>query len=247
MDYMVYAYLQLAREGDARRVLEEAQRVTGFNPANRAGPYALAAIPARYAIERGAWKEAAQLQPQATRFRFTAALTHFARALGAARSGDAAAAERDVQELARIVEALKAGKDAYWAVEVEVQRLGAAAWVAYAQGNRAEALTLMRAAADLEDKSEKAAVSPGRLVPARELLGDMLLESGRPDEALAEYERSQGRDPNRFRSLYGAGEAAAQSDNRDKARYYFSKLTELAGSGDLRPELEQARRYLTSN
>jgi tetratricopeptide (TPR) repeat protein len=247
MDYMVYAYLQLARDGDARRVLEEAQRVTGFNPANRAGPYALAAIPARYAIERGAWKEAAQLQPQATRFRFTAALTHFARALGAARSGDAAAAERDVQELARIVEALKAGKDAYWAVEVEVQRLGAAAWVAYAQGNRAEALTLMRAAADLEDKSEKAAVSPGRLVPARELLGDMLLESGRPDEALAEYERSQGRDPNRFRSLYGAGETAAQSGNRDKARYYFSKLTELAGSGDLRPEMEQARRYLTSN
>jgi tetratricopeptide (TPR) repeat protein len=247
MDYMMYAYLQLARDGDAGRVLDEALRVHGVNPAVRSGPYALAAIPARYAMERSAWKEAAQLQLLPSRFEFTDALTHFARAVGAARSGDAAAAERDVQELARLVEALKAAKDAYWAVEVEVQRLGGAAWVAYAQGNREEALTLMRAAADLEDTSEKAAVSPGRLVPARELLGDMLLESGRPGEALAEYERAQGHDPNRYRSLYGAGQAAAQSGNRDKARHYFSKLIELAGSGDPRPEKEQARRYLASN
>jgi tetratricopeptide (TPR) repeat protein len=246
MDYLAYAYLQLARDTDAQRVVEEAPGVRG-NEQVRATSYALAAIPARYAIERGAWKEAAQLQPQATRFPFTAALTHFARALGAARSGDAAAAERDVQELARLVEALKAAKDAYWAVEVEVQRLGGAAWVAYAQGNREEALTLMRAAADLEDTSEKAAVSPGRLVPARELLGDMLLESGRPGEALAEYERAQGHDPNRYRSLYGAGQAAAQAGNRDKARHYFSKLMELAGSGAPRPEMEQARRYLASH
>jgi tetratricopeptide (TPR) repeat protein len=247
MDYMAYAYLQLARDGDARRVLEEAPQVAGVKPMVRSSPYALAAIPARYAVERSAWQEAAQLQPQASRFPFTEAITHFARAVGAARSGDAAAAERDVQELARIVEAMKAAKDAYWAVEVEVQRLGGAAWVAYAQGNREEALTLMRAAADLEDKSEKAAVSPGRLVPARELLGDMLLESGRPGEALAEYERAQGHDPNRYRSLYGAGQAAAQSGNRDKARHYFSKLIELAGSGAPRPELEKARRYLASN
>lgn len=247
MDYLVYASLQLARDGDARRVLEEAQRVTGFNPANRAGPYALAAIPARYAVERGAWKDAAQLPVHPSRFAFADAMTHFARAVGAARSGDAAAAAGDVQALTRIVAVLKAAKDAYWTTEVEVQRLGGAAWVAFAQGNREEALTLMRAAADLEDKSEKAAVSPGRIVPARELLGDVLLESGRPGEALAEYERSQGHDPNRYRSLYGAGQAAVQSGNRDKARYYFSKLVELAGSGDPRPETAQARRYLASD
>jgi tetratricopeptide (TPR) repeat protein len=130
---------------------------------------------------------------------------------------------------------------------VEVQRLGAAAWVAFAGGNREAAFDLMRAAADLEDKSEKAAVSPGRLVPARELLGDMLLESGQPATALAEYERSQARDPNRFRSLYGAGEAAARSGNGNKARYYFAKLVELAGSGDPRPETEKARRYLAAH
>jgi len=104
----------------------------------------------------------------------------------------------------------------------------------------------MRAAADLEDTSEKSAVSPGRLVPARELLGDMLLESGKPAEALPEYERSQVHDPNRFRTLYGAGEAAAQSGNRDKARYYFSRLSDMAGSGDRRPEIEKARQYLAS-
>jgi tetratricopeptide (TPR) repeat protein len=247
MDYMAYAYLQLARDGDARRVVEEAPRVAGFNPMVRGGPYALAAIPARYSMERNAWKEAAQLQPQASRFQFTEAMTHFARAVGAARSGDASSAEYEVQELARIVDAMKAAKDAYWAVEVEVQRLGGAAWIAYAKGNREEALNLMRAAADLEDKSEKAAVSPGRIVPARELFGDMLLESGRPGDALAEYERSQVHDPNRYRSLYGAGQAAAQSGNRDKARFYFSKLIEVAGSGDLRPEMEKARRYLASN
>jgi tetratricopeptide (TPR) repeat protein len=246
MDYLVYAYLQLARDADAQHVVEEAPGVRGSEQV-RGTPYALAAIPARYALERGAWKEAAQLQPQATRFPFTAALTHFARALGAARSGDAAAAERDVQELARIVDALKAAKDAYWTIEVEVQRLAAAAWAVFAKGNREAALDLMRAAANLEDTSEKAAVSPGRLVPAHELVGDMLLESGKPAEALAEYERSQVRDPNRFRSLYGAGQAAAQSGNRDKARYYFSRLFDMAGSGGVRPEMEKARRYLASN
>jgi tetratricopeptide (TPR) repeat protein len=246
MDYLAYAYLQLARDADAQRVVQEAPGVRGSEQV-RGTPYALAAIPARFAIERGAWKEAAQLQPQPTRFPFTGALTHFARALGAARSGDAAAAERDVLELMRIVDMLKAAKDAYWTIEVEVQRLGAIAWVAHARGNRDEALKFMGASAELEAKSEKSAVSPGRLVPAHELLGDMLLESGKPAEALAEYERSQVRDPNRFRSLYGAGEAAAQSGNRDKARYYFSRLLDMAGSSNRRPEMEKARQYLTSN
>jgi tetratricopeptide (TPR) repeat protein len=245
MDYLVYAYLQLARDSDARRVVEELPGVRSTEQALRT-PYALAAIPARFAIERGAWKEALQLQPQATRFPYIVAFTRFARALGAARSGDGTAAEADVQELARIVDTLKAAKDAYWTIEVEVQRLAAAAWIAFAKDNREAALALMRAAAQLEDKSEKSGVSPGRLVPAHELLGDMLLESGKPAEALAEYERSQVRDPNRFRSLYGAGQAAAQSGNREKARYYFSRLHDMAGSGAVRPEMDRARQYLAS-
>ncbi len=244
MDYLVYAYLQLARDADARRVVEEAQSVRSTSPAP-ATPYALAAIPARYAVERGAWKEAARLEPQENRFRFTVAFTHFARALGAARSGEPAAAERDLQELARIAAAL--AKDAYWSTEVEVQRLAAAAWIAHAKGDREGALNLMRASAELEAKSEKSAVSPGRLVPANELLGDMLLEHGKPAEALAAYEQSQVRDPNRWRSLSGAGQAAARSGNRDKARYYYGRLVELAGAGSERPELRAAREYLASN
>ena len=244
MDYLAYAYLQLGRDADARRVLEEAQSVRSASPA-QGTPYALAAIPARYAVERGAWKEAARLEPQENRFRFTMAFTHFARALGAARSGDPAAAERDVLELARIVAAL--AKDAYWSTEVEVQRLAAAAWIAHAKGDRDAAQKLMRASAELEAKSEKSAVSPGRLVPANELLGDMLLDDGKPAEALAAYEQSQVRDPNRYRSLYGAGHAAARSGNRDKARHYYGRLLELAGAWSERPELRAAREYLARN
>jgi len=246
-DYMVYAYLQLGRDSDARRLVDDAQAMHAPPTAPRGTHYALAAIPARYAIERGAWQDAAQLKPRESRVSYATAITHFARALGAARSGDPGAAESDVQELARIAEALKAEKNTYWATEVEVQRLGAAAWIAYAKGNRDEALKLMRASAELEAKSEKATVSPGRLLPAYELLGDMFMENGKPVEALAAYEQSQVQDPNRYRSLYGAGHAAAQSGNRDKARYYFSRLFDMAGSGDLRPEMEKARQYLASN
>ena len=246
MDYMTYAYLQLARDGDARNTLDEARTVTGLTGV-AAGPYALAAMPARYTLERGAWGDAAQLEPVPGKYLYTEAMTHFARALGAARSGDPAAAQKDVERIAALRDELKAAKIEYWANEVEVMRLASLAWVALAQKNSDEALGLMRRAADIEDKSEKNIVTPGRLLPARELLGDMLLEMKRPAEALKEYEASQLREPNRYRGLYGAGQAAAQSGNRDKARHYFSKLIELAGSGDFRPEMEKARQYLASN
>jgi tetratricopeptide (TPR) repeat protein len=126
-------------------------------------------------------------------------------------------------------------------------RLASLAWNALAQKKSDEALGLMRQAADIEDKSEKNIVTPGRLLPARELLGDMLMDLKRPAEALKEYEASQQREPNRYRGLYGAGQAAAQSDNSDKARQYFSKLIELAGAGDPRPETEKVRQHLASN
>jgi tetratricopeptide (TPR) repeat protein len=128
-----------------------------------------------------------------------------------------------------------------------VQRIAAEAWIAFAKGQRDEALKLMQAAADLEDKTEKHPVSPGRLIPARELLGDMLLESGRAAEALAEYEASQSRDPNRLRGYWGAGQAAAQAGNKEKAKQQFTKLVELGASGDPRPELAKAREYLKAN
>jgi tetratricopeptide (TPR) repeat protein len=245
MDYMVYAYLQLARDDDARRVLDEGATVTTTQ--RFAGPYAQAAMPARYVIERGDWKQAMTLEPRPSQFPFTVALTHFARALGAARSGDTAAAEKDVRELARLRDALKTAKNEYWATEVEVSRLGAAAWTALAQGKRDEALSLMHSAADIEDKNEKHIVTPGRIVPARELLGEMLLELKRPADALKEFEASHVREPERFRGYYGAALAAAQSGDKARAKRYFARLMEVAGQGTARTELAQARAFLAAN
>ena len=247
LDYMTYAYLQLARDGDARKTFEEARRLTGINPARATAYYALAAMPARYVVERGAWREAGQLSPSPSNFPFTEAMTHFARALGAARGGDSAAAQADIEKIAALRDRLKAAKNEYWANEVEVMRLASSAWAARAEARNDEALAVMRQAADMEDRSEKNIVTPGRLLPARELLGDLLVELKRPAEALREYEASQQREPNRYRGLYGAGQAAAQAGDRDKARHHFSKLIELAGSGDPRPEVETARRYLGSH
>jgi tetratricopeptide (TPR) repeat protein len=173
-------------------------------------------------------------------------MTLFARAVGAARSGNPAAAENDVVRLASIADALRAAKNNYWATEVEVQRLGAAAWVAYARGKRDEALGLMRSAAEMEEASEKAGVSPGRILPARELLGDMLRESGRPVDALAAYEASLVNDPKRFRSLYGAGIAAVAAGNADEAKDFFGRVVEMADAASARPELVKAREYLAA-
>jgi tetratricopeptide (TPR) repeat protein len=248
MDYMVYAYLQLARDDDARRVVDQGATVAGpATPLSVAGAYSRAAMPARYAIERGEWKRAMMLEPEPSQFPFTVALTHFARALGAARSGDTASAEKNIQELVRLRDALEAAQNEYWATEVEVSRLGAAAWTALAQRRRDEALSLMRRAADTEDASEKHIVTPGRLLPAREMLGEMLLELGRPADALREFETSHAREPERFRGLYGAARAAAQSGDTAKAKRYFGRLLENAGRGTARPELAQARAFLATN
>jgi len=244
MDYMVYAYLQLARDGDAQRTFDEALQVTGTNPARFTGPYALAAMPARYAAERGAWREAAQLQPTPSKYPFTEAMTHFARALGAARSGDAASAQKDVEQIAQLRDTLKAAKNEYWATEVEVMRLAGLAWTSLARRNVDEALSLMRQAANMEDKNEKHIVTPGRIIPARELLGDMLLELKRPAEALKEYEASQVREPNRLRGLYGAGMAASQSGDAARAKQYLGGLINMAGSASPRTEIGSARAYL---
>jgi tetratricopeptide (TPR) repeat protein len=245
MDYMVYAYLQLARDADAQRVVDERSQLARFS--RFSGAYGFAAMPARYAIERGDWQAAMKLEPRATSFPFTEALTHFARGLGAARGGDPAMAERENQELARLRDVLKTAKNEYWATEVEVSRLGVAAWTALAQGKSDEALTLMRTAADTEDRNEKHIVTPGRIAPARELLGEMLLHLKRPADALMEFESVQAREPERFRSYHGAAQAAAQIGDRAKAKRYHGKLVEMAGQGSPRAELAQARAFLAAN
>src|SRR5436190_9143352 len=161
MDYIVYAQLQLARDSEARKTYEEAARITPSTP-RFVGPYPLAAMPARLAVERGAWREAAQLQPLQSKFPFTEALTYQARAIGAARMGDAAAAKADLEKITEKRDALRAAKNGYWATEVEVMRLSAAGWAALADNKGDEALNLVRQAADLEDKNDKHPVTPGR-------------------------------------------------------------------------------------
>jgi tetratricopeptide (TPR) repeat protein len=206
--------------------------------------FALAAIPARYALERGAWANAAALEPRPSRHLYADGLTWFAKGLGAARSGDAAGARSALDALAEIEHRLAEQKEAYWAEQTEIQRRSASAWLALLEGKQAEALDEMRTAAALEDATEKAAVTPGPLAPARELVGEMLLQLSRPREALAEFELTLAREPNRFRALYGAARSASLAGDPEKARSYASALLEISDNAQTpgRPELEEARR-----
>jgi tetratricopeptide (TPR) repeat protein len=240
LDYVVYAQLQLGRDGEARKTVTEAMSIGGSTPRFIA-PYAQAAMPARLAVERGAWREAALLQPAQSKFPFTEAITYQARAIGAARMGDATAAKADLEQITQRRDALRAAKNDYWATEVEVMRLAAAGWTALADNRPDEALGLMREAADLEDHNEKHPVTPGRILPAREQLGDLLLELKRPGEALKEYERSQQREPDRFRGLYGAALAAEMAGDARTARRYYARLVQVAGKGEPRAELKLAQ------
>jgi hypothetical protein len=245
MDYLVYAYLQLGQDAQAKRVMAESGSIAGINPAVFVGLYGTAAMQARYALERRAWKEATTLKPQPTKFLFPDAITHFARGLGFARTGDITSATAEAAELQKIREQLAAQNNTYWSNQTEVQQLAVAGWTALAQGNRDGALKLMRAAADLEDSMEKHIVTPSPVVPARELLGEMLLEVGQAAEALPAFEASAQREPNRLRGLYGSARAAALSGDRAKAKLYYSKLVALTEKSDgSRPELQQAKAYL---
>ncbi len=246
-DYMVYAQLQLGRDQDARRVLEEFKSADGAKLQQFAGPYAAVAMPARLALERGDWSAASQLAQQGTAFAHCEAITSFARALGAARKGDAAAAELDAQKLEAQHKALLEAKNNYWATEVEIQRVAVAAWIAKAQGQNDEGLRLMRAAADMEDRNEKHIVTPGRVAPARELLGEMLMELKQPAAALKEFEQSQVREPNRLRGYAGAAAAADAAGDRDKARQHYAKLLELTRDADTPlPEISRAKTFLAA-
>ncbi len=253
MDYLTYAYLQGSQDREANAVLTELRAVRSVQAPNFAAAYALAAIPARYALERRQWGEAAALEPPPSWFPWSqyawgAAITEFARALGAARSGHPDASRKDLARLEGLHQALVNAKDLFWAHAVEVQRRAAASWIAHAEGQDEEALNLMRSAADLEDTSEKSPVTPGAVLPARELLGDLLVELRRPGEALHQYEVSLQAAPNRFNGLYGAARAARLSGDREKAKMYVGKLVELARQADGdRPELKEAKTLLAKN
>jgi tetratricopeptide (TPR) repeat protein len=205
MDYLTYAYLQLGREAEAVHVLEDLHGMSGLQTDVFKIGYAASAMPVRYAIERRKWSEAAQLEPVAGTQPHVSAITAWARAIGLARSGNPAAARVELDRLEKAYKTL-AGDD-YWATQVHVQSNEALAWITYAEGKKDDALKLMRAAADEEDTVEKRPVTPGAIVPAREQLGDMLLDSNHPKEALDEFEKSLTMAPERRGALMGRAQA----------------------------------------
>lgn len=229
MDYVVYAYLQLGQDAKAKAVVDEMTMVTGFTETFLVGPYALAVSPARYAIERGDWQAAAALAVRPSPLPQVQAVTYFARALGAARSGNPEAAKAEIAKLDELHGKLK---DAYWAGQVDIQRQVAAAWTLYAEGKRDDGLKAMSAAADAEDKTEKHPVTPGAAKPARELYGEMLLASGNPKEALAAFEATLKKEANRLGAYAGAAKAAEKSGDKAKAREYSEKIVTIAGDAD---------------
>ena len=251
MDYLEYAYLQTGQDAIAKKVLDETNEVSKVEVENFAAAFALAAIPARHSLERRRWSEAASLKlhPQLfpwDRFRYAEAMIYFARAIGNARNGNPAKALADVEMLVAIRDGLRE-KDAYWSGQVEIMRLEAAAWTANAEGRKDEAVKLLRAASDLEDSTEKHPVTPGAIVPAREMLGDLFLAVNQPSSALTEFEKSLQSAPNRFNGVYGAARSAELAGHADKARKYYGQLVALSDRLATRPELQTARRYLARN
>jgi len=249
MDYLAYAYLQLGEDRKARAVVDEIMAFKKVTPDTLAVAYAMAAVPARYAVERRNWAEAAKLElPPATvawdKFPWTAAMINFARALGKAHTQDLTGAKAEIDKLAATRDTLKA-KDKYWSDQVEAQRRAAVAILAQAEGRYDEAIRELRAAADLEDSMDKHPVTPGGIAPLRELLGDLLLDLRQPAAALTDYERLLTSTPNRLRTLYGAAKSADAAGDRAKAKQYFQRLADLGSKADApRPELKEATAYI---
>lgn len=255
-DYQMYAYLQTAQDQAARTVLDSLPEIAShFDPKvvvsgaapPSAGYFALAAIPARYALERRDWQRAADLQPQETPFPYTDAMTWFARGMAAARLHDAAKAQESVAALQNIGSRLERANERYWAGQVEIQRLEVNAWKLFAEGQKDAALAMMKSAADMEDGTDKSAVTPGPLVPARELLGEMLLETNEPVKSLEQFEATLQKEPNRFRALYGAARAAQLSGKSEVSRKYFGEMLKTCEHADKpgRAEILEANRALS--
>ena len=257
LDYQAYAYLQTGQDEAARRVVASLPGIAShFNPKTvisgaaspTSGYFALAAIPARYTLEREDWKAAAALEVRETPVPYTEAMTYFARGLAAAHLGDVAAARASREALAQIQVHLNNSNEAYWAQQVEIERRGVSAWTALAEGHPDQALQEMKSAADLEDATEKNAVTPGPLAPSREMLGEMLLQMNQPGQALAQFEATLKREPNRFRALLGAARAAQLKGDSETSRKYFRELLKVCQHADKpgRKELAEAMVGVTS-
>lgn len=249
MDYLVYAYLQKGENDLAKKQWDYLKTINEVYPVNFKVAYAFAAIPSRYLLENKNWKEAANLHIKENfsweNFQWQKAIIHFSRLIGSVHIGEFDSAKAELKELNRIHNRLVEQKDSYKANQVQIQIKTSEAWMRFREGKNKEALILMNLAADMEDKTEKHPVTPGEVIPARELLGDMLLQMNKSNEALEAYEADLKKHPNRFNGLYGAALAAERGNNFEKANTYYRKLTSIANATDSnRPELETARLFL---
>jgi tetratricopeptide (TPR) repeat protein len=246
-DFSVYAALQLAQDAKAKMMIDKAAAIPhrGDRPIT-AGVYtALAAMPARYVIERGDWAGAAALPVNATKYPQADALTRFTRGIGMARTGDVAGAKRELAELDQLRAALQKSDQAYWADRADEQMRAVSAWITLAEGNKAQAEKLMKSAADSEDNSVKNVLMENRLYPLRELYAELLLESGQSEAALREYEVALRDYPNRYRGFYGAARAAEGANQKAKASGFYAQLVKLTEKADgTRPEVARAKSYI---
>jgi tetratricopeptide (TPR) repeat protein len=246
-DFTVYAHLQLSQDAKASAMIQKSLGTAdrGDRPPTLGNFTAQAAMPARYALERGDWAGAAALSVTSSRFPQADSFTRFARGLGMARSGDLANAKAEIEAMKALRAALERANQSYWADRTEEQILAVSAWVALREGARDQALRFMRAAADGEDGSLKHVAMENRLYPMRELLGDLLLEIGQPAAALTEYETALKATPNRYRGFWGAARAADAAGNRTKAAEYYGKVVELSKNADTeRRETREAKAFL---
>lgn len=250
LDYLEYAYLQKGDDEKAKQVMNKVAELEGPVQVHLASAYAFAAVPARYYLERQEWEKALSLDPRIPgyfswdMFPAVEAITYFAHGIGAARSSNPEAAG-DVVEKMESLRVKTAESSPYWAKQVEIQKLSAGAWLMYSKGEKEQALSIMNEAAELESTTEKHPVNPGEIIPARELLGDMLMEMGKYDEARKEYEAVLERSANRFNSLYGAGRASELAGDKTAAAEYYQKLLDMSkGSSMERPALKHANAFL---
>jgi tetratricopeptide (TPR) repeat protein len=249
LDFLEYAYLQLGQDMQAKAIAERAAAVTKVQFPGLGADNALAAVPARYALERSAWAEAAALEPRAGAAPYAQAITYFARALGAMHSGSLDRARQDLKHLEDLHASFETKPDQkYWQGQTRVLLQAASAWLALRQGDKTKALDMMRANADLDDSIEKSVAMENRLVPMRELLAYMLLETGQPKQALAEFQISLNAKPNRFRGYYGAAKAAELAGDRAAAGAWYQKLVTLTKNADAqRAEVAEAKMFLATN
>ena len=250
MDYLVYAYLQKGENDLAKKQFDYLKNIREVYPVNFKDAYAFAAIPARYYLENKMWKEAARIEIYPAnfpweKFPWQKAILHFARLLGYAHTGNIGLAKSELKNLNMIYDTLIAQKDSYNANQVMIQVKAGEAWILLGERKVDEAVQLMTMAAGMEDRTEKSPVTPGEVIPAQELLADMLVLLNKPGAALEAYELDLKKHPNRFNGLYGAGSASEKNNNVEKATHYYQQLIRVANSpGANRPELETARLFL---